>query len=205
MVIHAASMFASFVGTVGQVPVSAGCPQAAPEPEWRFWISALAPWIGPLISGMVSIYVAWKVFRWQGNKDHRQWILENKKSEWQELITLAAEIERHMPSVGIGGELIDAVKGSSLDRHLRQMTQATLRCVFAASVLGEQGIYVKLVKLRQAKEKAHIDIIAYEQSPALAFQQGLPSALEIATEFQAKFASIWHDVHTLAIKDLDIK
>jgi hypothetical protein len=110
-----------------------------------------------------------------------------------------------MPSVGIVGELIDAVKGSALDQHLRLMTQATLRCVFAASVLSEQGIYNKLVELRQAKEKARVDIIAYEQSPTLAFQQGRPSKLEIAQEFRSKFASIWHDVHILATKDLDIK
>jgi hypothetical protein len=84
------------------------------------------------------------------------------------------------------------------------MTQAALRCVFSASVLAERGIYVKLVELRQAKEKAHIDILAYEESPTLAFQQGRPSALQIAKEFQSKFAALWNDVHSLAARELKL-
>jgi len=205
MILHVASIAAFFIQQSPQPQCVIQCLQSVAEPQWKWWFGALAPWVGPLLSCVVSIYVAWKVFRWQGNKDHQQWILENKKREWQELITLAAEIEQHMPSVGIGKELIDAVKGTALDQHLRLMTQATLRCVFCASVLGEQGIYVKLVDLRQAKEKAHIDIIAYEESLALAFQQGRPSAVEIAREFQSKFASIWRDIHTFATRDLNIQ
>lgn len=194
-----------YLEAASQVTSIVPCPQNAPEPEWRFWVGATAPWIGPLISGAVSVYIAWKVFRWQGRKDHRQWVLENKKNEWHELISLAAEIEKHMPSVGIGRELIDAVKGSSLDQHLRNMTQAVLRCIFVASAADRQRLYDKLVNVQKAKDQAHTDIIAYEQSPLLATQQGHPRPLEIATEFRSKFAAVWTDVHATAVKDLGIE
>jgi hypothetical protein len=195
---------AIYLDTIPQVPAIVPCLQNTPEPEWRFWVGAIAPWVGPILSGFVSIYVAWKVFRWQGRKDHQQWVLENKKREWQELISLAAEIEKHMPSVGIGNESIAAVKGSSLDQHLRNMTEATLRCIFIASAADRQRIYDQLVQVQVAKDQAHTNMVAYEQSPSLATQQGRPRPLEIALEFRSKFAGVWNDVHAMATKDLGI-
>jgi hypothetical protein len=153
----------------------------------------------------VSIYIAWKVFRWQSGKDHQEWIRENKKQEWKELISLAAEVEIHMPSVGVGKELIDAVKGASLDQHLRVMTLTALKCVFVASAMDRRGIYDQLVQLRLAKEQAHTDIIAYEQSPTLAYQQGRPRPLEVATEFRSKFAAVWNHVYAMASRDLSLQ
>ena len=83
-----ASIVAVFVDTVAQAPVVVKVLQSAPEPEWKWWLGALAPWVGPLLSGAVSIYVAWKVFRWQGEKDRYQWVLEQMRAEWRELLSL---------------------------------------------------------------------------------------------------------------------
>ena len=144
--------------------------------------------------------------QWERNQKaaHEQWVRDKKKEEWQKLITQAARIEHHMPSVAIGGDLIKAVKGSELEDHLRHFTQATLECVFASGVLEEGGVYEKLVNLRQAKEKAIIEIGSYELSPVMAHSQGLPRPLEIAEKFHAALASVFRDVHNLARKDLDI-
>jgi hypothetical protein len=135
-----------------------------------------------------------------------QWVRDQKKLEWQELISLASEIELHMPSVALGGELIGAIKGSLLDEYLKRMTQAVLKCVFVSVELQDQGIYRRLVELRMQKEKALIDILTYiltyEQSPAFAFQQGRPSAVDVAREFHGKFAAIRNELHSLALTDL---
>ena len=181
-----------------QAPVVVQCPSSTgTDPLWlRFMIASLP--------SVFALGIAWLAFRWTSNKDHKQWILDNKKKEWQTLISLAAKIEYHMPSVAIGGKLIDAVKGGELDEHLRLFTQATLECVFAASVCDEGGLYEKLVSLRQAKENAIINMGSYELSPSVAHSQGLPRPLEIAQKLQAEFALILREVHNLAKTDLDI-
>ena len=87
MVLHAAVMMAFFMDQLTNAPIQVQClQQATQEPGWRWWFGALAPWVGPLLSGVVSIYVAWRVFRWQGEKDHTQWILDQKAVEWRTLI-----------------------------------------------------------------------------------------------------------------------
>jgi hypothetical protein len=102
MALHAAAMMAVFVDQMAQAPVVVNCAQVVPEPQWKWWVSALAPWVGPLLSGMVSIYVAWRVFGWQNKKDRKQWILDQKKAEWKELISEIAKIEVQIPVVITG-------------------------------------------------------------------------------------------------------
>ena len=76
--------------------------QAASEPEWKWWLSALAPWVGPLLSGAVTIYIAWRVFNWQGEKDRKQWIRDQKKAEWVELLDAINDyVVDSLPLVGL--------------------------------------------------------------------------------------------------------
>lgn len=198
MILQVAAFAASVVDSVSQAPFVVQCPaNSSPDPLWLKFAIASLP-------SAFALGIAWLAFRWSNIKDHKQWLLENKKEEWQRLISLAAKIEYHMPSVTIASRLVDAVKGGELEEHLRLFTQAALECVFAASVLGEGGLYEKLVNLREAKERAMIDIGAYELSPMAAHSQGLASPVQVAQKFQADFASIFRDVHELAMKDLDI-
>lgn len=99
MAIQAFNLIGILFDTVSQTPVVIQCAQAVPEPEWKIWLSALAPWIGPLLSGVVSIYVAWKVFCWQGKKDHDRWVLDQKKAEWKELFSAVTEVQKEFPPI----------------------------------------------------------------------------------------------------------
>jgi hypothetical protein len=90
-------MIAVLVDQIAQAPVVVQRAQPAAEPEWKWWFTALAPWVGPLLSCVVSIYVAWKVFNWQGRKDREQWIRDQKLGEWRELISVVASVEDLIP------------------------------------------------------------------------------------------------------------
>jgi hypothetical protein len=90
--IHSISILAVLADHV--VPL---CHQIASDVQWKWWLTSLAPWVGPLLSCVVSIYVAWKVFRWQAEKDRKQWIRDQSKAEWKELLVKIAEIEHHIP------------------------------------------------------------------------------------------------------------
>jgi hypothetical protein len=201
MILHSSGMLAFLLEKPAQTPAQLQCLLQTPSDPWWKWLLQLVLSIVPVAGG---VWIAMWSFRATSRRDHEQWLADNKKGEWRKLISLAAQIEYHMPSVAIGGDLVKAVKGNELEEHLRLFTQAALECVFAGSVLGEGGLYEKLVDLREAKEQAILEMGIYEESPTVAYSQGRPSPVEVARNFQAQFASIFRSVHHLARKDLDM-
>lgn len=85
-------MVGVLVDRVAQAPAAALCQQAFVEPGWRWWISSLAPWIGPLLSTAGSVFVAWWVFRRQWKKEQVQWVRDQKKLEWDEIHALVSDV-----------------------------------------------------------------------------------------------------------------
>jgi hypothetical protein len=110
MIFHGVERIALFVGTVQQAPILVQCASTPTDPAWKWWLGALAPWMGPLLSGAVSIYVAWRVFRWQGKKDRDQWVRDQKVAEWKSLVELVAEFEQIMPEGEPGIATVDGVR-----------------------------------------------------------------------------------------------
>lgn len=88
-------------------------------------MSALAPWIGPLLSCAASIFVAWWVFRRQSKKEQEQWLRDQKKAEWRELLSaisacrgswvLFSVLDKQKPS------LVGGIKGSEVFLQVKQM------------------------------------------------------------------------------------
>lgn len=113
---HALSLATILVDPVAQARVVVQCARTGSEPEWRFWVTALAPWIGPLMSGVVSIYVAWKVFRWQGKKEHEQWIRDQKKAEWRELLDVVSSSQTDLVRAGIP---LEQIQENAMEESLR--------------------------------------------------------------------------------------
>src|ERR1700689_3389949 len=124
MILHVEVMAVFFVDQVTQAPVIVQCAQAAPEQAWKWGLGALAPWVGPILSTAGSIYVAWRVFRWQGKKDREQWLLDQKKAEWRELLDAIHVNEPHIVRLGLPQEPslenVDMVKWVHKVTHLFQ-------------------------------------------------------------------------------------
>jgi hypothetical protein len=124
MIFNVEVMAAFFANPVAQAPVIVQCAQAAPEQTWKWWFGALAPWVGPILSTIGSIYVAWRVFRWQGKKDREQWLLDQKKAEWRELLDAIHVNEPHIVRLGLPQEPtlenVDMVKWVHKVTHLFQ-------------------------------------------------------------------------------------
>jgi hypothetical protein len=89
MIIHVAAMVALFVDQVQQAPVVVQCSQPAPEKWWRP-LSQFAQTIIPVAGG---VWIAWLAFRWTGNKERSQWVRDQKKLEWRELLDLASDCQ----------------------------------------------------------------------------------------------------------------
>jgi len=130
MILHATAIAVFFVDQIMQAPTMIQCAPTAPETEWKWWLSALAPWVGPLMSGVVSIYVAWTVFRWQEHKDRTQWTRDQKKAEWSLLLRSVASVYQVTDLViGWNRKIADRIV-SELEPALKEVSIARANCVF---------------------------------------------------------------------------
>lgn len=201
--IHPTDLMALFANLPQQAPINVQVVQPAPDSVGVRFLFAAIP-------SAFALGIAWIVFRWNGKREHEQWvrsqqaaqnqwIRDQKAKEWKKLLSFAASVEYYMPSVAIGATLIDAIKGAQLDEYLRSFTQTTLECAFASSIINKDGIYDRLIKLRESKERALIEIEEYERSPTA----GAPTPLTIARTFRNEFVSILIEIHKLSETDLN--
>jgi hypothetical protein len=103
MIFHVASMVALFVDSAATSPAQIQCVQQ-PEPE--SWVKWLLPTIVQTVISLLSIFagvaIAVRSFRANKETEHEQWTRDQKKTEWKELLTRIAEVEKQLPSVVSG-------------------------------------------------------------------------------------------------------
>jgi len=140
-------MAAFFVDQLAPAPVLVNCAQAATGPDWKWWMSALAPWIGPLLAGVVSLFVAWKLFRWQGEKEHNSWVREQKKAEYRELVDLLYDaitvVVRERPC------LAPPKDPQLLNNAVQKLARVFEDRFFIAKRLRESGAYEQWLEMKQ--------------------------------------------------------
>jgi hypothetical protein len=96
MILHAVSIAAFFVDQMAQAPVQIQCvmpPNA--DPVWKQWI----PTAVSLISIGIGVWIARWSFRASSRRDHEQWVRDQKRIEWKELISHIAVIEKEVPII----------------------------------------------------------------------------------------------------------
>ena len=85
MTIHAAAMIAVFVDQMQQAPVVVQCPSALnPDPIFARFIFAFVP-------SIFALAIAWLVFVWNGGREQKQWVRDQKKAEWRGLLDFTSE------------------------------------------------------------------------------------------------------------------
>jgi hypothetical protein len=133
LALHAAELLAFWAGAVQQNPVVVQFAQnAAPIqvqvlPEKGL---AIATWIGPVISGLLSFFVAWMVFSRQSKKEREQWVRDQKKAEWSRLLEITGRMRIQM-RFGSEDQIIRAeIIRTELQPQIRELEAALSCCVF---------------------------------------------------------------------------
>lgn len=98
MLQHIGSTVAAFVDTVAQAPIQVQCVPPATE-SWTKWLLQFALSIIPVAGG---VGIALWSFRATSERDHKQWIRDQSKAEWKEILLRIAELERDIPIVLTG-------------------------------------------------------------------------------------------------------
>jgi hypothetical protein len=91
--IHAAALLAPFLDTVSQAPIIVQCSQPVPEPLLKWLLPTLVQTIVSLVSIGSGVGIAVWSFRKNRQSDSEQWVRDQKKAEWRELIEAANTCE----------------------------------------------------------------------------------------------------------------
>jgi len=129
MIFHAASMAAFFVEQLAQTPVVVQC-----GVQSTIWMQLLVSALPSLLALGVAWFAVWLNSRW----NRKQWILDQKKAEWKELLIKIAEIEHEIPILITG--LPDHQKLEPIVLSILPPLRSTL---FVYSTLESSGFIAK--------------------------------------------------------------
>jgi hypothetical protein len=129
MILHAVSMVAVFVD---QAQCVAQC--AAGAVQSTIWLRLLVV----VLPSVLALGVAWFAFWLNSRWNHEQWILDQKKAEWKELLIKIAEIEHEIPILITG--LPDHQKLEPMVLSILPPLRSTL---FVYSTLESSGFIAK--------------------------------------------------------------
>jgi len=143
MILHVASMAALFVDQLAQVPVQIQCVQQSTQESWlKQWI----PTAVSLLSVGIGVWIAsrsirknreltlWS-FRATSERDHKRWVLDQKKSEWGAILSSLTVADVKLPHV------FDNVKWPTMCngmlQDLRNVLPAMRNTIFIADALDK--------------------------------------------------------------------
>jgi hypothetical protein len=131
MVLHAASFAAFFVLQTQQAPIHIQCvQQSTPEPTLKWLLPTIVQTVVSLLSIFAGVGIAVRSFRANKKSEHEQWIRDQKKAEWQELLMATAHMRR-MLSLGLESPQTRAKQiREGLKPVVQELEVSAANCVF---------------------------------------------------------------------------
>jgi hypothetical protein len=162
MALHAAAMMAFFVDQLPQA-------QCVLPPNAD---TGLKQWIQPILN-LVSIVAVVGIAIWSlgatSRKEHRRWVLDQKKAEWSALLHAVANvfhITNFTTSIGWNREIADRIT-TELGQALEKISIACANCIFldnfSQNKEGDKKIneFLKNTKLQAQKLKGNLGLFDY--------------------------------------------
>jgi hypothetical protein len=161
---------ALFVDQLARAPVVVQCvvpPNA--DPGWRQWI----PTAVSLLSVGIGLWIAnrtlrnarelteWS-FRATSEKDHEQWLRDQKKVEWSALLRGVANVfhtTNFTTLNGWDGKIANRI-AAELEQALEEISIACANCIFRQNSEGDKKIrdFIRETKLRAQRLKGNLDL-----------------------------------------------
>jgi hypothetical protein len=130
MVHPSAAMTTFLANIVSQAPVIVQCPQPAPDSWLKWLLPTIVQTVVSLLSIGAGVAIAVWSFRKNHQSEHEQWVRDQKRAEWRELLMSTAEIQRVLRM----GSMATLDRAREIDDKLKQavheLSVASARCVF---------------------------------------------------------------------------
>jgi len=138
MIHSVVSMVAVFVDQMTQAPVVVQCAPVATESWLKWLLPAAVQTVVSLLSIAAGVMIAVWSFRRNRQSEHEQWIRDQKRTEWKEILQATADMENAIPAVAKIQERYDSV-AKCLPRKIARLLATRGSCVFVGEVLDLPG------------------------------------------------------------------
>jgi hypothetical protein len=88
MILHAVSIAAFLMDQLAQAPVQIQCVSNAGQDPIGVRL------LFDAVPSIFALGIAALVFYWNGGREHKRWVLDQKKAEWKELFSAISEIQK---------------------------------------------------------------------------------------------------------------
>jgi hypothetical protein len=149
MILHVASIAAIFVDQATQPECLVKCvSDAGHDPIWaRLFFEA--------VPSIFALGIAALVFYWNGGREHKQWIRDQKKAEWSLLLQCVTEIQRALDlGITTPQEQIPSIC-ENLKPAIRRLSEAFSRCLFIESMTIDVDKRKRFFKFLENAELGH--------------------------------------------------
>jgi len=149
MILHAASIVAHFIDQATQAPVQIQCvQQTTPEPMLKWLLPTIVQTVVSLLSIFAGVGIAVRSFRANKKTEHEQWVRDQKKAEWKQLLEGVANIN------GI------VYLGQTVSREIAERIKNELKpAIQALSMSPANCIFLKEFQINSENEKKITDFI----------------------------------------------
>ena len=170
MILHAASIAAFFVQQAPQPQCIVKCVQGAPD-SWLKW---LLPTIVQTVVSLASITAGVVIAVWSlhatSHRDHKRWVLDQKRAEWKELLVGLSETFREYMPPYMSDETAQKFI-QDVGNIQRRTDRVTMPFIFIAQYLEDQKFHSRIEEFRALMvEQGEImqDILVYNHFPGQA-------------------------------------
>lgn len=136
---HVACAIAQAVDAVSQSRMIVQCPQPAPESWLKWLLPTVVQTVVSLLSIGAGVSIAVWSFRRNRQSEHEQWVRDQKRAEWRDVLKVTAEMESTIPAVSGIQERYDSVS-KCLPPMVARLLSARGGCVFISEVLDQQDL-----------------------------------------------------------------
>jgi len=127
--IHPTDLLALFANLPQQAPINVQVVQPAPDSVGVRFLFAAIP-------SAFALGIAWIVFRWNGKREHEQWVRDQRLAEWREVLLAISEIELEIPVLVDG-----STDSNKITLSILKVIPVLRSTVFVYSALQENKIF----------------------------------------------------------------
>lgn len=131
--LHLVSVAALFMEQANQVPTVVQCAPPTPEPLWKSLLQT-AQIIIPVAGGVL---IAWMAFQWNSKREHKRWVLDQKRAEWSQLLRSVAEVQHVVRVVSTTEKERAELIAERLKPAIHELVIAQANCIFVRALSAD--------------------------------------------------------------------
>jgi hypothetical protein len=188
MILHAASIAAFFAAQTQQAQCAVQCVQATPDSWLKWLLPTIVQTVISLASITAGVWIAVASFRANKIAEHKQWVRDQKKAEWRELLDRVSPVCIRLT--------LDRPKGTMLNDKVTKELAYLVQCL-------DDRIFIERNIVGEISEQvtACIDTISRYTSVQVSCIESTPE--DQGKEILKSIRDITESVRNAAKKDLD--